>query len=138
MKMRPHRCLCRISSLLVAILLFPLLLTLVGCGAAKSSDLPGDPAATPTMSIAASPASIIAGTSSTLTVTATNATQVTLTGSDGSSYALMASGGTLAVSPASTTTYSANATGAGGKASGTASVTVTAPSTPRAPTSRTT
>jgi phospholipase C len=133
MKMRPHRCLCRISSLLAAILLFPLLLTLVGCGAPKSSDLPGDPAATPTMSIAASPASIISGTSSTLTVTATNATQVTLTGSDGSSYALTASGGTQAVSPAATTTYTANATGAGGKASGTASVTVTTPSTPPAP-----
>jgi phospholipase C len=133
MKMRPHRCLCRISSLLAAILVFPLLLTLVGCGAAKSSDLPGDPAATPTMSIAASPASIISGTSSTLTVTATNATQVTLTGSDGSSYALTASGGTQAVSPAATTTYTANATGAGGKASGTASVTVTTPSTPPAP-----
>ena len=133
MKMRPYRCLCRISSLFAAILLFPLLLTLVGCGAAKSSDLPGDPAATPTMSIAASPASIISGTSSTLTVTATNATQVTLTGSDGSSYALTASGGTQAVSPAATTTYTANATGAGGKASGTASVTVTAPSKPPAP-----
>ena len=69
-----------------------------------------------------------------LTVSAANATQVTVTGSDGSSYSLSANGGTQAVSPAATATYTANATGTGGKASATATVTVTAPPTAPAPT----
>jgi phospholipase C len=81
-----------------------------------------NPAATVT--IIANPTSIIAGNSSTLTVTATNATQLTLTGADGSSYTLLASGGTQSVSPAVTTTYTAVATGAGGKASASATVAV--------------
>jgi phospholipase C len=83
-------------------------------------------ATTPTVSVSANPTSIIAGASSLLTLTATNATQVTVTGSDGSSYNLAATGGTQAVSPAATTTYTATATGAGGSASATAVVTVTA------------
>jgi len=57
-------------------------------------------------------------------VTATNATQVTVTGTDGSSYSLQATGGTQSVSPTATTTYTAAATGAGGNASATATVTV--------------
>jgi phospholipase C len=59
-----------------------------------------------------------------LTVTATNATQVTVTGTDGSTYTLQATGGTQAVSPTVTTTYTANATGAGASASATTTVTV--------------
>jgi phospholipase C len=59
-------------------------------------------------------------------VIATNATQVVVTGTDGSTYNLQASGGTHAVSPTATTTYTAVATGAGGKASANATVTVTA------------
>ena len=55
-----------------------------------------------------------------------NATQVTVTGTDGSTYTLLASGGTQAVSPTATTTYTATATGAGGNASASATVTVIA------------
>jgi phospholipase C len=80
--------------------------------------------AQPTVTIVANPASIAAGNSSTLTVAATNATQVTITGSDGSSYNLPAAGGTQSVTPTATTTYTATATGTGGKATATATVTI--------------
>src|SRR5271156_5694672 len=65
----------------------------------------------PTVSITASPGSITSGSSATLTVKATNATQVTVAGTDGSSYTLAATGGSEVVSPTSTTTYTAQATG---------------------------
>jgi phospholipase C len=84
------------------------------------------PPAGPTVSITADPATINAGQSSTLTVTATNATQVTITGTDGTSYTLAVSGGTQVVTPASTTTYTAKATSAGGSVTATATVTVNA------------
>jgi phospholipase C len=57
-----------------------------------------------------------------LTVTATNATAVTVTGTDGSSYTLQPTGGTQTVSPTATTTYTATATGTGGNATATATV----------------
>jgi phospholipase C len=79
----------------------------------------------PTVTITASPTAISAGGSSILTVSATNATQVVIAGSDGSTYTLQATGGTQAVSPGSTTTYTASGSGAGGKASASATVTVT-------------
>jgi phospholipase C len=82
------------------------------------------PPPTPTVTITASPTSITAGGSSTLTVAATNATGVTVSGSDGSTYTLQANGGTQAVKPAATTTYTATATGTGGKTTATAVVTV--------------
>ena len=85
----------------------------------KSSALPA-----PTVSITSSPTSISKGGSSTLTVKATNATQVTVTGSDGSTYTLAATGGTQSVSPTTTTTYTATASGSGGTASATSTVTV--------------
>jgi phospholipase C len=77
------------------------------------------------VSIAANPASISAGGSATLTVTASQASGVTIAGSDGSSYKLTSSGGTQSVSPASTTTYTVTATGTGGTATDSATVTVT-------------
>jgi phospholipase C len=83
------------------------------------------PAATPTVSISANPASIVAGNSSTLTVAAARATQVMVTGTDGSSYTLSATGGTQVVSPTTTSTYTAVATGPGGTASASASASVT-------------
>jgi phospholipase C len=46
-----------------------------------------------TVSMTATPASISYGSSSTLNVTATNASQVTISGTDGSSYSLPANGG---------------------------------------------
>jgi len=60
-----------------------------------------------------------------LTVVATNATKVTVTGTDSSTYTLAVGGGTQAVSPAATTTYTATATGAGENATATATATVT-------------
>ena len=79
----------------------------------------------PTVGITANPPSITTGTSSTLIVTALNATQVVVTGTDGSSYSLLSSGGTQSVTPAATTTYTASATGPGGKTSAIVTVTVT-------------
>ncbi len=83
------------------------------------------PVPAPTVSLAASPASIGAGGSSTLTAAAANSTQITVAGSDGTSYSLPAAGGALAVTPAATTVYTAAATGPGGKASASTTVTVT-------------
>ena len=71
-------------------------------------------APTPTVSIMAKSSTIIAGTSGTLTVAASNAVTVKVVGSDGSTYSLPTSGGTITVSPASTTTYTAEATGSSG------------------------
>ena len=123
MKMRPHR-FHRVSSPLAAIFLLPLLLIVAGCGQVMTAQ--SDPAAAPTVAITPSPVSISAGGSSTLNVSATNATQVTVTGSDGSSYNLSATGGTQGVSPSATATYTATATGAEGNATATAKVTVSA------------
>lgn len=78
----------------------------------------------PTVTIAANPTSIVLGSSSMLTVGATHATEVGVSGSDGSSYSFGATGGKTSVTPTSTTTYTATATGAGGKIS-MASATVT-------------
>jgi phospholipase C len=69
----------------------------------------------PTVTISANPTSLVSGSSSTLTVHATNATQVTVTGG-GNSWTLPASGGTVAVSPTGTTTYTAEATSSRGTA----------------------
>ncbi len=82
--------------------------------------------AAPTVSINANPTAIASGSPSTLTVTAANATQVTISGSDGSSYTLQPTGGTQTVSPKATTTYTATATGTGGKTTAAATVTITA------------
>ena len=77
-----------------------------------------------TVTIIANPISIVSGNPSILTVVATNATQVIVTGTDGSSYTLQPSGGTQSVSPTATTTYTAAATGSGGDVSATATVTL--------------
>jgi phospholipase C len=82
-------------------------------------------ASAPTVAIAATPASISASDSSKLVVTATNATRIVVTGADKSSYTLPGTGGTVPVSPNTTTAYTATATGSGGTASATATVTVT-------------
>ena len=103
-----------------------LIVLLSGCSSYTVTGASGGSSSAPTVTIAASPASVNAGSSTALTVTATNATQVVVTGSDGSSYSLQATGGTQNVSPTSTTTYTATATGTGGKATATATVTVIA------------
>ncbi len=81
-------------------------------------------ASPPTVSLTANPLSIPVGSSSTLTVSASYATQVTISGTDGSTYTLPSNGGTQAITPPDTTTYTAVATGANGKASASTTVTV--------------
>ena len=88
-----------------------------------SGSSPSGPA--PTVAMSANPAAIAKGSSSVLTVTATNATQVVITDNiDSNSYTLSGTGGTQSVSPASTATYTATATGAGGSATAQTAVTV--------------
>jgi phospholipase C len=77
-----------------------------------------------TVTLSANPATIGAGASSVLTVVAANATQVTVTGTDGSSYTLSPTGGTQSVNPTATTTYTATATGASGSVTAQTTVTV--------------
>jgi len=102
----------------------PGLLWLAGCGA--DSVTIGVPSPV-TITVTANPASIAAGGSSILSVTASKAAQVTLTGTDGSSYAMAPAGGSQPVTPKATTTYTATATGTnGGTTTATATVTVTA------------
>ncbi len=77
----------------------------------------------PTVALSASPASITAGASSTLTWSSTNATSCSAVGGWTSSTA---TSGSQVVSPGSTTTYTMNCSGAGGSGSHAASVTVAA------------
>ena len=97
-------------SLVSSILSSFLFVLLSGCGLFGSLNRPNP---VPEIAITANPTSIAAGASSTLTVTVANATQVTVTGTDGSTYTLPVTGGTQAVTPKATTTYTAVATRAG-------------------------
>ena len=79
------------------------------------------------VSITANPTSIAQGSSSTLTVSGSNLAGITVTGTDGSSFTLPSTGGTQAVTPGSTTTFTATGTTtAGTSVTATATVTVTA------------
>ncbi len=93
---------------------------LSGCSLFQAKNFSG-PA---TVTITAKPASIAPGASSTLSVTAANATAVTMAGSDGTKYNLAAYGGSQVVSPAVTTTYTVTATGATGNVTAATTVTV--------------
>jgi phospholipase C len=99
-----------------------------GCGSNVGMVAP--PPSAPTVTLGSSPSSISPGGSAVLSSAATNATQVTVTGTDGSNFTLSSTGGTHTVSPTATTTYTATATGTGGTATATAIVTVVAPSAP--------
>lgn len=111
-----------------------LLLIIAGCGSTSADgNNSKNLASQTTVSIAANPSSIAAGTSAVLTVTASNAQSVTIAGSDGSSYAMSAGGGSETVSPPSTTTYTVTATGTGASATDSATVTVAAPAVPGTP-----
>jgi phospholipase C len=126
MKVRVSPPLRSILSLLAAVTPLPLVLLFAGCGSSVHAG-----GRTPTVTIVASPTSIAAGQSSTLTVAATNAITVTVAGSDGASHTLAAAGGgTLTVSPAATTTYTATAMGAAGTTAATATATVTVTAAP--------
>ena len=119
-------CRLRRSASLLAGFSVCLFLVLDGCGAGSSA-----PATEmPTASISATPSSINAGGSAVLAVAATNATQVTVTGSDGTAFDLSASGGSQSVSPKATTTYTVTATGSAGKSSATTTVSVAPTVTP--------
>lgn len=76
------------------------------------------------VTIVADPQSIISGGSSTLNVSASGATQVRISGSDGSSYSLPSGGGSQVVSPSATTTYTVQASGGSGSMSAQTTVTV--------------
>jgi phospholipase C len=88
----------------------------------------------PTVTISANPTSITKGSSSILTVTASNATGITITGTNGSKRTMASGGGTVSVSPTSTTTYTATATGSGGTSSASVTITVGTGGTSDAPT----
>ena len=94
---------------------------MTGCSLFYGSDR----SATPAVAMYANPKAIPVGGSATLTVTALNVTQITVTGSDGSTFTLPAAGGTQTVSPAHTTKYTATGTGKTGSAAATATLVVT-------------
>jgi phospholipase C len=81
-------------------------------------------ASVPSVSITASSSSISAGQSDSLKVAASSAASVHVTGSNGTSYNLPYSGGTISVTPSATTTYTATATNASGSTSAQTTVTV--------------
>jgi phospholipase C len=110
--------------LLCAAVLVPLLISACSSSHTNGNGTP------PSLTIAASPSTITAGGSAMLSVSASNATQVTITGTDGSSYTMAASGGTQKVTPSATTTYTATAIGTGGMTTANAVVTVSAGSAP--------
>src|ERR1700692_4372937 len=104
-----------------------LLFIATSCGGSAPGTPTPTPASKPVVTIAANPGTVAPGTPSTLTVTASNATQVVISNNlDSSTYTLAATGGTQLVTPTATTTYTATATGAGGTATAPAIVTVTA------------
>jgi phospholipase C len=96
------------------------------CGGAAKTSIPltvVSSAQQPTVSMTANPSSITSGASSTLTVTASHATSVTVTGG-GDSWTLSTTGGTVTVNPTATTTYTAEASSSQGTATSDATVTV--------------
>lgn len=103
------------------------LLAVAGCHKKKVAPPPPPPAPTqqapaPTASITATPDTINAGDSSTLTWKTTDATDVSIEG-----LGSVAASGTQTVKPTQTTTYHLIAHGDGGSADATATVTVSAP-----------
>ena len=114
-------CTTRVSPCIMLGSVLPLCLFVTGCALFSGNSVPKTAAVT----ISASPASISMGATSTLTVVAVNASQVTIAGSDGSTYSLSGTGGSQTVKPAATTSYTATVTGLQGNASATATVTVT-------------
>jgi hypothetical protein len=83
------------------------------------------PPLAPTVSLSASPTSISAGQSSTLSWSSTNATSCSSSG-----FAASATSGSAAMTPSTTTSYSITCSGSGGSATATATVTVTTPPPP--------
>jgi len=107
--------------------------SLGGCkkqvAATPPAPAPAPPAAKPTITLSASPASINAGDTSNLSWSSTDATDLDIEPGVGK----VAPQGTTGVNPTETTTYTITATGPGGSATATASVEVTAATPPPAP-----
>src|SRR5207244_5791213 len=106
----------------------------VGCGKKTVAPPPTPPAPAPsparsTVTLQASPSSVNAGESSTLSWNSTDATQLSI---DPGVGALPAQG-TAKVTPSDTTTYTITASGPGGSTSATATVSVNAPPPPPPP-----
>ncbi len=101
---------------------------LSGCGVSTVAG--AAPTAPVQLSVVAAPTSIAPNGTAMLTVQASNATAVTISGSDGSNFALSASGGAQVVKPSTTTTYTVAANGPAGTKTATAIVTVLSPSLP--------
>ena len=123
--------------------LFPLRLALfiafitlaigTSCGAGKAASSSETAPNQPAVTIAAIPSATTQGSSSTLTVAASNATQVVISeNTDSSTFTLAATGGTQKVTPTATTTYTATATGASGTATAQTTITVTVADRPSA------
>ncbi len=109
---------------------FLLSLTIVLSSCGGSSNKTSTPPTLPSVTISANPNPVTAGDSTTLTVTATNATQVVLTDNVGDPAHTFptATGGTYSVKPTANVTYTATATGSSGAtATNTLSVTVNGP-----------
>lgn len=83
--------------------------------------------AMPKVVLTASPTTIVAGSTSTLTATASNATQVIISGADIGSHTLPSAGGSVAIVPTATATYTATAIGAGGQAVASTVITLVPP-----------
>ncbi len=127
----------RIKNIGLAVFLFSMLVA-VGCHHTVASNTPPPPIPTepqpppppaPTITLRAQPATIDRGGSTTLQWEARNAATVTIAPEVGS----VALTGNRSVSPASSVTYTATATGPGGSTSDVARVTVNAPPAPPAP-----
>ncbi|HEY6183287.1 MAG TPA: alkaline phosphatase family protein [Terriglobales bacterium] len=93
---------------------------LVGCQGIQPLPPGGGGGNAPTASLTASPTTVNAGQSTTLTWQTTNATTVTIDGGIGT----VAASGSQQVTPTATTTYNLTATGAGGTMTASASVTL--------------
>jgi hypothetical protein len=101
--------------------------TATGPGGSATASATVTVSPSPTATISAKPTSISAGQAVTLTVAASNASQVVITDNeDSNTYTLPSTGGTQVVNPIVTTTYTATATGVN-QSTATASVVVTVP-----------
>lgn len=127
----------RYSLAALALVLLALIIAGAGCAkkapttspAAATADTPSAapgtaPAASPTISLSVSPSAIEKGQSTTLSWKSANATGVTIDNGIGT----VEPSGSREISPSTSTTYMARATGPGGNAVAEARVTVTAPS----------
>jgi hypothetical protein len=119
-----HVVLPRVFSKSSILVIVAVLIALAGCGGVPSgsSSTSTDPStAAPTIALSAQPTSVTAGTTVTLSWTASNATAVTIDNGIGT----VALTGSMNVAPSATTTYTATASSASASAKSSATITVT-------------